>query len=235
MAKADRFRALHDGPRPLVLPNAWDAASARAFAALPGCEAVATTSAGVARSLGYEDGEQTPVDEMLGAVAAIARSVDVPATADLEAGYGDAVRTARLAWEAGVVGANLEDSRGGTLVAADEQAGFLRAVRTAVPELFVNARVDVFVHADGNVDEAVERANLYLTAGAGCAYPILAPRATWSELATRIRGPVNVLVGPGDVPLEEIARLGIRRVSFGSGLANAALAEAARLVRAAIP
>jgi 2-methylisocitrate lyase-like PEP mutase family enzyme len=233
-SKAETLRELHRGARLLVLPNAWDAASARAFAAVPGCAAIATTSAAVARALGYEDGEQTPVAEMIRAVGAIARSVEVPVSADLEAGYGDPIETARLAWDAGAVGMNLEDSRRGTLVTVEEQADVLRHVREAVPDLVLNARTDVFLHGDGDVAEAVERANAYLAAGADCAYPILAPRETWAGLAERIDGPVNVLFQPGDGPLDEIARLGIRRVTFGAGLANAALAEAERLVREAL-
>src|SRR5206468_6271892 len=100
----------------LVLPNAWDVASARVFAELPGVQAIATTSGGVARALGYEDGELTPRDEMLAAVARIARAVEVPVTADLEAGYGDPPGTAARALEAGVAGMNLEDSRRGEIV-----------------------------------------------------------------------------------------------------------------------
>src|SRR5207248_11364676 len=104
---------MHRGPPMLVLPNAWDVASARAFAALPGCRATATSGAAVARSLGWEDGEQTPVSEMLQVVERIAAAVGVPVTADLEAGYGDAPRTAALAAAAGAAGMNLEDSRAG--------------------------------------------------------------------------------------------------------------------------
>src|SRR2546423_11915983 len=101
MSRADEFRAMHRQPPLLVLPNAWDVASARTFAALPGCRALATSSAAVARSLGWEDGEQTPVEEMLRAVERVAAAVDVPVTADLEAGYGDPPRTAARAPAAG--------------------------------------------------------------------------------------------------------------------------------------
>ena len=226
MTKADDLRALHAGPGVLVLPNAWDVASAKALAALPGCRALATTSAAVARSLGFEDGEQAPRDEMLQAAARIAAAVELPVTADLEAGYGDAVGTARLAWEAGLVGANLEDSRAGALVPLDEQVAILRAVREAVPALVLNARVDVFVRRAGGVDDAVERGNAYLEAGADCVYPILAPHELVGELVRRIDGPVNVMLRPGGPTVAELARLGVRRVTWGSGLAAAALAAA---------
>ena len=226
MTKADDLRALHAGPGVLVLPNAWDVASAKALAALPGCRALATTSAAVARSLGFEDGEQAPRDEMLQAAARIAAAVELPVTADLEAGYGDAVGTARLAWEAGLVGANLEDSRAGALVPVDEQVAILRAVREAVPALVLNARVDVFVRRAGGVDDAVERGNAYLEAGADCVYPILAPHELVGELVRRIDGPVNVMLRPGGPTVAELARLGVRRVTWGSGLAAAALAAA---------
>jgi len=225
---------MHNSPPLLVLPNAWDVASARAFAALPGCRAIATSSAAVARSLGYEDGEQAPVAEMLGAVERIAAAVGMPVTADLEAGYGDPPRTAAGAVAAGAAGMNLEDSRGGELLPHEAQVEILRAVRAAAPELVLNARVDVFVHGSGEVAEAVERGNAYLAAGADCVYPILAPFEAVAPLAAGIEGPVNVLVPPGDPPLAELERLGVARVTFGSGLARAALDEAARLAAAAL-
>jgi 2-methylisocitrate lyase-like PEP mutase family enzyme len=231
VSRAETLRELHRGPGILPLPNAWDVASARAFAELPGCVAIATTSGGVARSLGFEDGEQTPRDEMLRAVARIAAAVELPVSADLEAGYGDPVGTAERAWEAGVVGMNLEDSRAGALLPVDEQVEILRAVRAAVPELVLNARVDVFVRRAGGVDEAVERANAYLAAGADCTYPILAPFEDVAELARRIDGPVNVMLKPGAPSLAELERLGVRRATWGTGLATTALAAAAELVR----
>ena len=120
--QAEEFRALHRAPPLLVLPNAWDVASAKAFAALPGCRALATSSAAVARSLGWEDGEQAPVSEMLQVVERIAAAVEVPVTADLEAGYGDPPGTAAAALAAGAAGMNLEDSHGESeLMPLDEQ------------------------------------------------------------------------------------------------------------------
>jgi 2-methylisocitrate lyase-like PEP mutase family enzyme len=215
-----------------VLPNAWDVASARAFAALPGCRAVATTSAGVARALGWEDGEQAPVDEMLRVVERIAAAVDVPVTADLEAGYGDPPRTAAAALAAGAAGMNLEDSRGGVLLPVDEQVAIVRAVRATAPALVVNARVDVYVNGSGDVDEAVARGNAYLAAGADCVYPILAPLDDADALVAGSDGPVNLLVPAHDPPLAELERVGVARVSLGSRLASAALDEAVRLAAA---
>src|SRR5439155_18175349 len=173
-AKAAAFRRMHFEPRLLVLPNAWDVASAQAFAGLDRCRALATSSAAVARSLGWEDGELAPRAEMVEAARRIASAVEVPVTADLERGYGDPVGTARAAWEAGLVGINVEDSTRDGLVPLDEQVDVIRAIRAAVPELVINARVDVFLGIGrGDVPEAAERANAYLEAGADCSYPIL--------------------------------------------------------------
>jgi len=229
VSRTDDFRAMHNSAPMLVLPNAWDVASARAFAALPGCRALATSSGAVARSLGFEDGEQTPVEEMLRAVARIAAAVDVPVTADLEAGYGDPPRTAAAATAAGAAGINLEDSLEDRELVVDAQVAIIGAVRAAAPELVLNARVDVFLVGSGDVAEAVERGNAYLAAGADCVYPIAAPLEAAGALAAGMDGPVNILVSPHDPPLEELERLGVARVTFGSGLARVALDEAARL------
>jgi 2-methylisocitrate lyase-like PEP mutase family enzyme len=227
--QASLLRRLHFEPSILVLPNAWDVGSAKALAALPGCRALATTSAGVASSLGYEDGEKTPVDEMVGACSRIAAAVELPVTADLERGYGDPVGTARAAWEGGLVGINFEDSTNGALVAVDEQVAAIRAIRAAVPELVINARIDVFLRRAGGVDEAVERAAAYLDAGADCVYPIFCPTDTIADLARRIDGAVNVLAR-ADVPEpSELQALGVARLTWGSGLAHLAYAEAARV------
>src|SRR5436190_17098067 len=224
---------MHLEPPVLVLPNAWDVASAKALAALKGCRALATSSAAVARSLGYEDGERAPALEMVEAARRIAAAVDLPVTADLERGYGDPVGTARAAWDAGLVGINFEDSTRAGLVPLDEQVDATRAIRAAVPELVVNARVDVFLGIGrGDVDEAVERANAYLAAGADCAYPILAPVESIAELARRIDGPMNVIVQPATPEPAELQGLGVARLTWGSGLASAAYAEATRVAAA---
>ena len=232
--KAQRFRRFHLEQPILVLPNAWDVASAKRLAALPGCRALATTSAAVARSLGWEDGEQAPAEEMLRANERIAAAVDVPVTGDLEHGYGDPVGTARRAWEAGLVGINFEDSTDGGLVPLQEQVETIRAIRAAVPELVLNARVDVFVRRTGGIDDAVERGNAYLEAGADCVYPIACPVDAVADLARRMSGPINVLVIPGLPEPHELQALGVARMTWGSGLASIAYAEAARVAGEAL-
>ena len=233
-AKAELLRGFHRAPPILVLPNAWDVGSAQALAAVPGCRALATTSGGVARSLGFEDGERAPVEEMVGTAARIAAAVDVPVTADLERGYGDWVGTAQAAWNAGVVGMNFEDSSGGALVDVDRQVAAIREIKEAVPGLVLNARVDVFLRKAGGVDEAVERANAYLAAGADCAYPIFCPPETVPQLADAIRGPINVLLGRGMQSAQELEQLGVARVTWGSGLAQLAYDEAARVAASSL-
>ncbi len=230
--RCEELRSLHRPGAPLLLPNAWDVATARAVVAA-GFPVVATTSAGVAAALGYEDHERAPADEMLGAAARIARGVDVPVTVDFEAGYGmapaDLVSVLR---HAGVAGCNLEDTdhATGSLRDPDQHAEWLRAVRQAAStegyRLVINARVDVFLGpvlagADpraqmGLVPEAVRRANSYLDAGIDCVYPI----ALWAPDALRrfcsdVRGPVNALRLPQAPPLAELAALGVARVSWG--------------------
>ena len=233
-AKAAAFRRMHLEPPILVLPNAWDVASAKALAKLKGCRALATTSSGVARSLGWEDGERAPRDEMVEAARRIAAAVDVPVTADLERGYGDPVGTARAAWHAGLVGINFEDSTRAGLVPLDEQVAAIAAIRAAVPELVVNARVDVFLRIGGDVDEAVERANAYLAAGADCTYPILCPPVSIPELARRIDGPVNVIADQGVPAPAELQEVGVARLTWGGGLAASAYSEAARVAAASL-
>jgi 2-methylisocitrate lyase-like PEP mutase family enzyme len=189
----------------------------------------------VARALGWEDGERAPAAEMVEAARRIAAAVDVPVTADLERGYGDPVGTARAAWEAGLVGINVEDSTRAGLVPLEEQVEVIRAIRAEVPELVVNARVDVFLGIGrGDVAEAAERANAYLAAGADCTYPILAPPGSIAGLTHRIAGPVNVIAARGAPPPAELQELGVARMTWGSGLAIAAYAEAVRVAAAAL-
>jgi 2-methylisocitrate lyase-like PEP mutase family enzyme len=226
---------MHLEPPILVLPNAWDVASANALAAVKRCRALATSSAAVARSLGFEDGERAPAAEMVEAARRIAAAVEVPVTADLERGYGDPVGTARAAWDAGLVGINFEDSTRAGIVPIEEQVEAIGAIRAAVPGLVVNARVDVFLGIGrGDVEEAVVRANAYLAAGADCAYPILAPVESVPELTRRIDGPMNVIVQKGTPEPAELQALGVARLTWGSGLATAAYAEAVRIAAAAL-
>lgn len=230
----DALRALHHGREPLLLPNVWDAASARLVEAA-GFPAVATGSAGVAASLGYEDNERAPAEEMLAAAARICRAVTVPVTVDVEAGYGlpPEELAARLAG-LGAAGCNLEDTdhRRGGLVEAEEQAERIRRLGS---DLVVNARVDVFIREWGEpsqrLDEAVRRGRLYLEAGAACVYPIwLADEETIARLVDALAAPVNVLYRRGAPSLRRLAELGVARVSLGPGLHRAAEAATRQIL-----
>lgn len=221
--KAAALRALHVPGTPLVLPNAWDAASALAVREA-GFPAVATGSAAVAKVLGYADGEATPVEEMLAAIARMVRVVDVPVTADVERGYG--LKPAELVerlLETGAVGCNLEDSdpRTDALIEPGEQAEFLAAVRQAAGDrLVINARIDTYLT---NAGGAVERARRYFEAGADCVYPIgLGVADEIRAVVAEVGGPVNILFRPGTPSLGELAGLGVARVSYGHGLHQAA-------------
>jgi 2-methylisocitrate lyase-like PEP mutase family enzyme len=233
-AQADQLRGLHVPGSPLLLVNAWDPPSARRLAH-DGYPAIATTSAGVAEALGYEDGNVTPPDEMLGAVARITAAVDVPVTADLEAGYGlepGELVTGLLG--AGAVGLNFEDTdhETGTLTDAEGQAERLAAIkqagRDAGVDVVLNARVDVFLRG-GEVDEAIRRGQLYAKAGADCVYPIgVRGRDPIRRLVEEVGAPINILAVPGGLTLDELRELGVVRVSFGSGLMHIAMDAAAQ-------
>ncbi|MGJ6961722.1 isocitrate lyase/PEP mutase family protein [Streptosporangium sp. G11] len=241
--KASALRALHVPGRPLVVPNVWDAASARAVEAA-GFPVIATGSAAIASVLGYDDGEDTPVEEMLAAIARISRSVALPVTADMERGYGlEAAELVERLVAAGASGCNLEDSdpRTGAMAGIDEQAAFLGAVRAAATgagvDLVINARVDTYIHGTGTAEErlaeAVRRGRRYLEAGADCVYPILASEAeAVRALAEGVDGPINILFHPGTPSLAELAALGVARVSFGHGLHEAVRAYGARMLSA---
>jgi 2-methylisocitrate lyase-like PEP mutase family enzyme len=235
---ARALRALHRPGTPVLLPNAWDAASALRFAAL-GHAALATSSAAIADALGHEDAERTPPDEMLAAVARIAAAVDVPVTADLEAGYGlpaDTLVHGLLA--AGAVGVNLEDSdhgRPGELVDADRHADRLAAVkaagRAAGVDIVLNARVDVHLRRHGRADRRLEtalaRARLYRDAGADCVFPIMVSDDRAIAAFVDAAQVVNVLLHAGAPTPSRLAELGVARLTFGSGLAGIALEAAA--------
>jgi 2-methylisocitrate lyase-like PEP mutase family enzyme len=227
--RCDLLRSLHVPGDPLVLPNAWDAATARAVAAA-GFPVVATTSGGVAGSLGYEDHEAAPSGEMLAAAARIARGVDVPVTVDAEAGYGmepaDLVSALR---EAGAAGCNLEDTNHAdeTLRDQAEQSAWLRRVREAASSqsygLVINARIDVFLSRAGegsqsdHLGEALERAHAYLDAGVDCVYPILLwERDALAAFVPEAGGNVNALGLPNAPSPAELAELGVARISYGT-------------------
>ena len=214
-----------------MLPNAWDVASAHVFAEA-GFPAIATASWAIAAVHGYPDGEQIPRAEMLAAVERIVRNVDVPVSADLEAGYGDPVGTARHAWDAGAVGMNFEDA----LRPVEEHAADVRAIKQAVPELILNARTDVFLRGSKDPEEAIERANAYLEAGADCAYVIgVSDLEVIERLSRGIDCPINVLVEVESPPLAELEKLGVRRVTFGPNFFRAGLARVEELARELAP
>jgi 2-methylisocitrate lyase-like PEP mutase family enzyme len=236
-AQADQLRGLHVPGSPLLLVNAWDPPRARRLAH-DGYPAIATTSAGVAEALGYADGNVTPPDEMLAAVGRIAAVVDVPVTADLEAGYGlEPRKLVEGLLRADAVGLNFEDTdhEGGGMVDADGQVERLVAIKEAGREagvdVVLNARVDAFLHdadPDAQLEEAVRRGRLYAQAGADSVYPIGARgRDAIRRLVEEIGAPLNILAVPGGLSLAELGQLGVARVSFGSGLMHIAMEAAA--------
>ena len=234
--RARAFRALHDrGAPPLRLLNAWDAGSAKVLVAA-GAPALGTTSAGVAFALGLPDGERLTRDAMLAAVRAIVAAVTVPVSADLEAGYADepagVAETVRLALDAGAVGVNLEDGRvDGSLTPIAEHAARIRAAADAVRAsgipAFVNARTDTVWLRAGDEAETIARLRAYADAGAD---GVFVPGATEPDLLRRLAAatslPLNVLAGPALPPVDELARLGVARVSSGSGPARLAFSAA---------
>jgi len=213
-----------------VLVNVWDVAGAKILQEL-GFPAVATASAGIAASLGFEDNEEIGRELMLETVARIAQSVDVPVSADLEAGYGptveDAVATARGAIEAGAAGLNFEDSAHkdtAILYDADVQAERIRAIRdtgkkAGVP-LVINARTDVYFRTelpdDEKYRESLRRAKLYVKAGADCIYILgVKDEKAIASLVRSVPAPINVLALPDAPPIARLAELGVKRISFG--------------------
>ena len=252
---ATELERLHHGATPLVVLNVWDVFSAK-IAERAGARCIGTSSAAVARALGYEDGEMMPRSEMIAAVARIASATKLPVTADLEAGYGatpdDVAETVRLALESGVVGFNIEDGytaaqrrdRKAPLRQLSEQVERLRAAREAcdragVPDVVINARVAVFVREVGppeaRVDLTLERAAAYVAAGARCIFPIMVrDRAAIGALVKGIAAPMNVLALPGLPSLRELADLGVPRLSLGGGWHRQAMAAAEQAARAVL-
>ncbi len=233
--KAIQFHSLHTRSEILVLPNAWDAASARIFEQA-GFAAVATTSSGVAAALGYVDGEQISRDLLVEATKRIASVVTCPVTADIEAGYGDTIeevlQTVKVIIEAGAVGINIEDSKQRMLMNIPRHVELLRAIRQLAESMdmpfVINARTDVFLLGRGNpadyIEEAVRRANAYREAGADCLFPIgLSDTNVIAKLVQAISGPVNILAVSNSPSITELAQLGVARVSFGSGPMRATL------------
>jgi 2-methylisocitrate lyase-like PEP mutase family enzyme len=242
-AKAKTLRALHASGI-VILPNAWDAGSA-ALIALAGAKAIATTSGGIAWSLGRPDGQRLTRAEMVEQVARIAAAVTIPVTADIEGGYGpgseDVATTVEAVIAAGAVGVNIEDSRapGGPLFDPAEQAARIQAARTAsvsagLPELFINARTDVFLFGIGapgaRLGDVLARSSAYAAAGADFLFvPGLTGLQTIAELAKASPLPINVMAGPGAPPVADLESAGVRRVSVGTAITQAAYTLANRV------
>jgi 2-methylisocitrate lyase-like PEP mutase family enzyme len=243
-SRAMAFRAMHRGGKILVLPNAWDVASARVFEDA-GFGAIATTSGGVAFSLGYPDGQKISREEMLARAGRIARALKVPVTADVEAGYGfrpeDAARTATEVIAAGVVGMNLEDATGDPahpLVDLPLQLERIRAAKAAALKtgvlLVLNARTDIYLAQVGEparrYDESAHRLLAYRDAGADCVFlPGVADRETIGRIVRDVQCPVNILAGPGSPSVPELEQLGVARVSIGSSAMRATLGLVRRI------
>jgi 2-methylisocitrate lyase-like PEP mutase family enzyme len=233
------FRRLHSTPDLLILANAWDAGSARLIESL-GAKAIATTSGAVAWSLGYPDGEAVPVPVLVATVAAIARVIRLPLTVDAEAGYGrdpaSVGETIAALVGAGAVGVNLEDGaeppdRLAARIAAAREAAARRGVA-----LFVNARTDVYLRGlappEGRVGETLSRARRYRAAGAdGIFVPGLRDPGEMRRIAAEAEMPLNVMAWPGLPGAAELARLGVRRLSAGTAIAQAAWGRAAAVAK----
>ena len=239
-AKAQILLTLHNNGKLLILPNVWNPIGARMLES-KSFPAVATASAAIAESLGYSDGEQLKLDSMLDMIARIVRSVNIPVTADIEAGYSDSIsglqeNISRLL-DTGAVGINFEDSWDDSahLRPIPEQVERIQAVRAMAEKrgipLVINARADSFF-AEGfssledRIEDVITRANAYLKAGADCIYPIGAgDKETLKVLRQRINAPINVLASAKTASLKELQEIGINRVSFGPYIFRSLLAK----------
>jgi 2-methylisocitrate lyase-like PEP mutase family enzyme len=244
--KAEELRKLHGGPKILVLPNAWDVASARVVEEL-GYPAIATTSAGVAFALGYPDGQRISRDEMLEVVARIARAVRVPVTADLESGYGktpkEIAENTKAFVAAGAVGLNFEDVTGDTEDTQPEIPLQVEKIRTlrevsasmSVP-LVINARTDVYLMPIGpegtRFERTVERLRAYRRAGADCLFaPGVSDSGIIQRLVKELAAPLNILLTPQCPSIPEMEKMGVARVSAGSAVMRATLGLVRRIGR----
>lgn len=236
--KARKLLELHRHPKLLTVVNVWDVISAKVVADIPGTDALATASHSIAASRGYEDGENIPVDEMIEEVRRIAAATDLPVSADLEGGYGNASETVRKAIGAGIVGANIEDQMKPFAEAVAQVEAIMKAAAAeGVPDFVLNARTDVFLRAgdrpqDEVLAEAIERGNAFLEAGA----PVVFVPGKLSEeqvaAMSEVFGPqrLTVIGIPGTPSLQRLTELGVARVSFGPLSQRVALTALAELV-----
>lgn len=235
-ARAQELLRLHRDPELLLLVNVWDVITARVVADVPGTRALATASHSIAAAYGYPDGEQIPRDLMIEAVGRIAAAVDLPVTADLEAGYGDAGETVARAIDVGIVGANLEDRMRPLPDAVRAvEAAVAAGERAGIP-FVLNARTDAFLKAGDRdpgevIADAIERGRAFLDAGASTFFvPGRLDEPTIGRLVEEL-GPqkVNVIAVPGSLDLSTLQRLGVARVSYGPWSQNVALTALATL------
>jgi 2-methylisocitrate lyase-like PEP mutase family enzyme len=239
MTISTTFRLLHRNTTPLRLPNAWDAGSARLFES-QGASAIATTSAGVAWALGYRDGRVVPVDEAVAAAARMARVLTVPLSVDIENGYSDnphvvADHVKRLI-DLGVAGINIEDGRDEAALLASKIEAIRDMASKADADLFVNARCDVFlaglVEQSKRVEESITRGKVYAGAGAdGLFLPGIVQTRDIAAVVDGVALPLNAMAWPGLADAAELGKLGVRRLSAGSGISQVLWAKAATLAR----
>jgi len=237
-AKATELLRLHQAPELLTLVNVWDVVSARVVAGIDGTRALATASHSIAASRGYEDGENIPVDEMVREVGLVAAATDLPVTADLEGGYGDAPETIRKAIGVGVVGANIEDQMRPVRDAAAQVEAVMKAADAeGLPGFVLNARTDAFLHA-GDRDpaevlaDAIERGRAFLDAGAPVVFvPGVLDEQQTAALVNAFGPQRLTMIGlPGIPRLERLEELGVARVSYGPVPQRVALTALAKLV-----
>lgn len=232
------FRSLHQQPgRPLVLANVSDPGSARLMESL-GAKAIATTSAGVAWSLGYADGNKLPLDKLVQVVRGIVEAVRVPVTIDVEAGYAADPTTVaeglKPAFETGIVGINIEDGADAPHILAMKIEAIKQSTSSMGLDVFVNVRTDVYLSNlapdEKKVQETLRRANIYRLAGAdGLFVPGIVDATQIGEVASGTELPLNVMAFPGLPPLQQLAQLNVRRLSAGSGLSQVIWQHLARL------
>jgi len=233
------FRDLHQGPGLLLLPNAWDAVSARLIESL-GAKAIATTSAGLAWSRGYPDGNALPEDQLIAATRDIARVIRVPLTVDIEAGYSDdpgaVARLVARVMAVGAVGINIEDGAGSPDLLCKKIAAVRDHVALSGADLFINARTDVYLRGiargDAAAEEVIRRASRYRAAGCdGMFVPGVSTTGAMTAISAAIEPiPLNIMAIPNLPSMDTLQRSGVRRLSAGSSIAQAAIGCASRLV-----
>ena len=246
--KAEIFLALHQASQPFILPNAWDVASAKIFE-IEGFKAIGTTSAGISAVLGYPDGQKMSLEENLSIVRRIVDHIDLPISADIEAGYAHSIegtaRSAEAVIKTGAVGLNLEDSTGNSdnpLVDVSFMAEKLRAIREISDlieiHLVINARTDTFLIDNlkprDRILQTIHRANCYIDAGADCIFiPDVGDlnEETITLLTREINSPLNIIAGANTPPLNKLKEIGVARISLGPRPMRALLAQLRKIAR----